>query len=273
MAKTIIIDANSGPQYYAHLRECWERKDLIALLSLRDIRVRYTQTALGLLWAVINPLIYLVILLFVFTIVARVNTFGIPAALFTVSGLCVWNYFAKVISDAGSSIVGAQSLVKKIYFPRLIIPISKAISALVDLGIVMVFLFILLFYYRTPVTVNILFLIPCILMLFMIGLGGGIWIAALTIRYRDFHYIVPVLLRIGIFISPIAYGSQVVPANYQWLISLNPLTGIIDAFRWSLFDIPMNDQVFFTSLAVSIVLLVSGLIYFIRMEKYLADII
>lgn len=257
----------------AHLSECWERRDLIGLLSLRDIRVRYTQTALGLLWAVINPLIYLVILLFVFNVIARVNTFGIPAALFTVSGLCAWNYFAKVISEAGSSIVSSQSLVKKIYFPRLIIPLSKAISALVDLGVVMIFLFILLLYYKTPVTINILFLVPGILMLFMIGLGGGIWIAALTIRYRDFHYIVPVLLRIGIFISPVAYGSQLVPEQYKWLISLNPLTGIIDAFRWALFGIPMNDQVFFISLGVSIVLLISGLIYFIRMEKYLADII
>lgn len=273
MQKPIVIDANSGVNILARLSECWQRWDLVMMLSYRDIKVRYTQTAIGMLWAVINPLVSILLLFFVFNVVAKVDTEGIPPLLFTVSGLCAWNYFSKVVAEAGTSIVGAQALVKKIYFPRLVIPLSKAISGLVELGVVLILLFILLIYYHYTVETQILLLIPCIILVFFVGLGCGIWVAALTIRFRDFHYIVPILLRIGMFASPIAYGTKIVPHGYKWLLSLNPLTGIIDGFRYAIFNIPLDYQIFMTSVGISMLLLISGLIYFLRMEKYIADIV
>lgn len=273
MQKSLIIDAASGVQLFAKLRECWQRRDLIKMLSYRDIKVRYTQTFLGMLWAVINPLVSVLLLYFVFNVIVKVNTHGIPPLLFTVSGLCAWNYFSKVVAEAGTSIVSAQSLVKKIYFPRLVIPLSKALSALVEFFVVLVILFILLAVYQFPVRGKIILLVPLMILLFFVALGCGIWVAALTIRYRDFHYIVPVLLRIGMFASPIAFGTQLVPPGYKWIVSLNPLTGIIDGFRYALFNIPVENGIFFTSVGVSVFLFITGVIYFLGMEKYIADII
>lgn len=273
MQKPIIIDAGTGVNIAERLSECWQRRDLVMMLTYRDIKVRYTQTAIGMLWAIINPLISILLLFFVFTIIVKTDTEGIPPLLFTVSGLCAWNYFSKVVSEAGTSIVGAQALVKKIYFPRLVIPVSKAISGLIELWVVLVILFVLLIYYQVHVDVKILLLLPCILMVFFVALGCGIWVAALTIRFRDFHYIIPVLLRIGMFASPIAFGTKSIPQGYKWIVSLNPLTGIIDGFRFALFNIPLDKGVFMTSIGISIFLLFSGMIYFLRMEKYIADIV
>jgi lipopolysaccharide transport system permease protein len=273
MQKSLVIDAKSGLQIFARLKECWQRRDLIRILSYRDVKVQYTQTFIGMLWAVINPLISILLLFVVFNVIVKVDTEGVPPLLFMVSGLCAWNYFSKVVSEAGMSIVGAQALVKKIYFPRLVIPMAKAISGLVELVVTLILLFILMIYYRYQVDIKVLLLIPCIMLVFFIGLGSGIWVAALTIRYRDFHYIVPVLLRIGIFASPIAYGTKLVPHGYKWIVSLNPLTGIIDGFRYALFGIPLDFEIFITSLSISLIILISGVIYFLRMEKYIADII
>ena len=273
MKTSYTIDANARINLLATWRECWQRRDLIRMLSLRDVKVRYTQTVLGMLWAVINPLVSLLLLLFVFHVVVKVDTGGVPPILFTVSGLCAWNYFAKVVGESGLSIVGAQELVKKIYFPRLIIPISKALGALIDLIIVLLFLAILLIVYRYPVDVHTLLLIPCILLLFFIASGFGIWVAALTIRFRDFHYIVPVALRIGMFISPIAFNTNIVPAEYKWLMGLNPLTGIIDAFRYALFQTPFDSSIMLMSLGIGVILSIGGLYYFVSMEKYIADIV
>lgn len=273
MRNSYTIDANARVNIIAAWRECWQRRDLIRLLSLRDIKVRYTQTFLGMSWAIINPLVSLLLLLFVFHVVAKVDTSGVPPLLFIVSGLCAWNYFSKVTGESGISIVGAQDLVKKIYFPRLIIPLSKALGGLMDLLIVLLFLFVLLLVYNYPVGWNILLLIPCIVMLLIITTGFGIWISALTIRFRDFHYIVPVLLRIGMFVSPIAFNTNTVPQDYKWLMGLNPLTGIIDAFRFALFQTPYDPMVMLMSLSIGVIISLLGLLYFVSMEKYIADIV
>ena len=273
MRNSYTIDANDRIHLLAKCRECWQRRDLIRMLSLRDVKVRYTQTFLGMAWAVINPLVSLLLLLFVFHVVVKVDTGGVPPILFTVSGLCAWNYFAKVVGESGLSIVGAQDLVKKIYFPRLIIPISKALGGLMDLVIILLFLAILLLIYRYPVHPHSFLLIPCILLLFIIASGFGIWVSALTIRFRDFHYIVPVLLRIGMFISPIAFNTTIVPPQYKWLMGLNPLTGIIDGFRYALFQTPFDSTVMLLSLGIGVFISMTGLYYFVSMEKYIADIV
>jgi lipopolysaccharide transport system permease protein len=273
MKELRIIDANRRINYWEHITECWQRRDLILTLVMRDIRVRYVQTYLGILWAILHPVISVLLLVFVFSIIAGVDTQTIPPVLFVTSGLCVWNYFSRVVAEAGDSVIGAQSLVKKIYFPRLVIPVSKAVGGFVEFGVVLLMLFCLLIIYQYPVSLKYLWLIPGIFVLFLISLGLGIWVAALSIRYRDFHYIVPILLRIGMFVSPIAYGSQHVPEGYKWIIRLNPLTGIMDTFRWIMFDLPLDMGVLVPSFGFSMLLLISGILYFIRMEKYIADII
>ncbi len=273
MSKMYIIDADAGLQLGSRIKECWQRRDLIRMLSLRDIKVRYTQTALGMLWAVINPVISILLLFFVFTIVMKADSGGVPPLLFIVSGLCAWNYFSKVVAEAGTSIVGAQDLVKKIYFPRLVIPVSKSLSAIIEFVIVLILLFVLLLVYRYPLEVRLLLIIPFIVLLIVIATGCGIWIAALTIRFRDFHYMVPVMLRIGMFVSPIAFGTNRVPFGYQWLVSLNPLTGIIDGFRYALFGIQPDMGIVWISICVSVVICITGVLYFLHMERHIADIV
>jgi lipopolysaccharide transport system permease protein len=273
MKEEIIIQSDNSTHYISQIKECWERRDLVRMLFWRDIKVRYAQTSLGFIWAVFNPLISILLLMFVFNVVAKVNTFGIAPILFVTSGLCAWNYFSRVVTEAGDSIVGAQSLVKKIYFPRLVIPISKGMLGMVDFAVVFILLIILTVVYGYPITIKYLLFIPVIFILVIISLGGGIWISALSIRFRDFHYIVPLLLRIGMFVSPVAYASQEVPARYAWIVGINPITGIMDSFRWILFGLPLNIPLLASSLITGLILFITGLVYFIRMEKYIADIL
>lgn len=268
-----VMQAGVAVQYFQRLAECFRYRDLLRMLSYRDLRVRYAQTLLGVSWAVINPVIAVLLLYFVFTIVAKVDTQGVPPILFTLTGLCSWSYFTRVITDAGHSIVGAQTLVKKVYFPRLIIPLSKVLSGLVDFIIVLLLLVILLIVYRVPLHTQMLMIFPFIALALLAGAGFGVWVAALSIRYRDFGQIVPVLLRIGMFISPIAYGARQVPEQYRWMYNLNPLTGIIEGFRWSLFNTPMDPTSVWISIIVVIIVLLSGLWYFFRLDQYIADII
>ena len=243
------------------------------MLSYRDIKVRYAQTLLGFAWAVINPVVSMLLLYFVFGIVAKVDSQGIPPLLFVMAGLLAWTYFARVVGESGNSVIGAQSLVKKIYFPRLIIPLSKSISGLIDLAVVLLLLFIMLLIYRIPFTWQMLMIVPFILMTVLAGMGFGVWIAALTIRFRDFSHILPLILRIGMFVSPIAYGASLVPETYRRVFNLNPLTGIIEGIRWALFDIPLDADAVWISLIVILIILSTGIWYFLRMDKYIADVI
>ncbi|MBK9105340.1 MAG: ABC transporter permease [Saprospiraceae bacterium] len=273
MATTTIIEAGSPIQYWRKIKECWQYRDLLRMLSYRDVRVRYAQTFLGMAWAIINPLISVLLLYFVFGVVIKVDTQGVPPLLFSMAGLCSWNYFSRVVGEAGSSVIGAQSLVKKIYFPRLIIPLSKSFSALIDLVIVLMILAGMMLIYHIPVTWNALMIIPFTALTILAGIAFGVWVAALTIRFRDFTHILPLVLRIGMFLSPIAYGATLVPQPYKWAFNLNPLTGVIEGFRWALFNTPMDINAVWTSIAVIMIILVGGIWYFLRMDQYIADII
>ncbi len=267
------IEAGSPIQYFRRLAECWRYQYLLQMLSYRDIKVRYAQTFLGMAWAIINPVVSVLLLYFVFGVVIKVDTQGVPPLLFTMAGLCSWNYFSRVVGEAGTSIIGAQSLVKKVYFPRLIIPLSKALSALADLVIVLLILAVMMVVYHIPVTWTIIMIIPFSLLTVFAGMAFGIWVSALTIRFRDFTHILPLILRIGMFLSPIAYGTSLVPASYRWAFNLNPLTGIIEGFRWALFNTPLDTGAVWMSIAVILVTLIGGIWYFLRMEQFIADII
>jgi lipopolysaccharide transport system permease protein len=259
--------------------EIYAYRELLWTLTYRDLRVRYAQTAIGVLWAVLNPLFTLFILAFVFGVVAKVNLGTtadgqpIPQLLYTVAGMAGWTYFATLLSEAGGSIIGAQGMVKKIYFPRLIIPLSKAFTAFIDFAIVLTFMVIMMIYYGFMPSANIIYFPLFFVMAVIAGLMGGIWMSALTIRFRDFQHITPFILRLGMYATPIAYPASAVPEKYQIFFYLNPLTGIVEGMRWSLLGgNPINEYAYI-SFAVITVLCVLGLFYFKKVERVMADIL
>jgi len=254
MRKEIIIIANAGTPIRSKFRELVEYRSLLFELSKRDLKSRYAQTIFGLAWVLINPLVSVLLLYFVFGVVVKANTEGVPPILFVMSGLCIWNFFSRVVGDSGQSLLGAQAIIKKIYFPRLIIPLSKVIVGLVDLLIVMVLLAILILIYQYPVSWKIAGLVPLLAVSILTSLAFGIWV-------------------IGMFISPIGYSVSAVPAKYYWWYKLNPLTGLIDGFRSIVLGIPLETGNLWYTIIVTIVVMISGLYYFIRMEKYIGDII
>jgi lipopolysaccharide transport system permease protein len=266
----IVISADKKLSF--NLREIWEYRELLWMLAYRDIKVRYSQTALGVAWALIQPLTTLVIFTLVFGRVVKVDTSGIPYSLFALSGMALWGYFSTVMTQSGSSIITGQDMVKKIYFPRVIIPLSKSISAFVDFGVTLLFLLGMLIYHQYQPGFNAVFALFFILLTILSGLGLGIWLNALTIRYRDFQYVLPFAIQLGIYVSPVAYPSSLVPSEYQFFYYLNPMAGAIDGIRWALFGSPINEGIYI-SIVSSVLLFVSGWLYFHKLEGEIADIV
>lgn len=266
----IVIDANK--KFSLNLGELIEYRELLWMLAYRDIKVRYAQTALGVLWALIQPLTTLLIFTLVFGRVVKVDTSGVPYTLFALSGMALWGYFSTVMSQAGNSIITSQNMVKKIYFPRLIIPLSKCISAFVDFGITLLFLLGLMLYHQYIPSVNAIWIPFFILATIFSSLGIGIWLSALSIRYRDLQYVLPFAVQLGLYTSPVAYPSSLVPEQYITFYYLNPMAGVIDGMRWAMFGSPINSGIFI-SFTVAVFLFVSGFIYFRKIEGEIADIV
>lgn len=274
----ILITPGNNP-FRVDFRELLRYRELLLTLAWRDLRVKYAQTAIGFAWAIVNPLFALLVLTFVFGTVAGVDVgtdhrgVPIPHLVYTVVGLAGWTYFSEVFSQAGSSIVQAQQMVQKIYFPRLIIPISKALTALVDLCINFVLVAALMLWYGVAPSGNIIYLPLFVFAAIVSGLASGLWMSALTVRFRDFQYITPMLLRVGMYITPIAYPAAAVPDKYQMLYYLNPVAGVVEGMRWCMLSgSPLSDHVW-VSFSLLAVLAVSGLLYFNRVEKIMPDIL
>ncbi len=272
MSQQIIIDS-SKKGINLNIKELIAYKDLLLTLAYRDLKVRYAQTVLGFLWAAIQPLTTLLIFTLVFAKVAKVDTGSIPYPLFALAGMSGWTYFAFVMSQAGSSIVSAQGMISKIYFPRLIIPISKALVGLVDFGITFAFMIGLMFYYGFAPGLNILFFPVFLILAIISGLTIGIWLSALTVRFRDFQQIVPFMVQLGMYATPVAYPASLVPEKYQFVYFLNPMAGVVEGFRWSLLGGNEPNSLIFLSSALIIILFISGLYFFRSVEKVMADII
>ena len=272
--KELIIQP-SRSSFNLNLKEVWEYRELLWTLTYRDFRVKYAQTAIGLTWAMLNPIISILILSFVFGSVAKVGTDGsdTPHLLYTTAGMCGWTYFSALLSQAGNSIIGAQGMVKKVYFPRLVIPLSKAITSFVDLAIVLLIIIILMFYYGIPPKTSIVYLPFYLLMAIVSGLAGGIWMSALTVRFRDFIHIVPLLLRIGLFATPIAFPSSSVPEKYQLLFFMNPMAGVVEGVRWSLLGGTAPHEYAYISFIIIFILFVWSLFYFNKVQRKMADIL
>ncbi|WPP53304.1 ABC transporter permease [Catalinimonas niigatensis] len=272
----IVIDANKSP-LALELRELFNYKDLFYTLSYRDFKVKYAQTFLGLSWAFIQPLMTLLVFSLLFSRGLQLDTGNIPYILFAACGLSAWTYFSGVMGQAGSSIIGAQSMVQKIFFPRLIIPLSKALVGLIDFVIALVILFIFMVVYQFTPSSNIIYLPFFVFMTIIASLGVGIWLSALTIRYRDFQHIVPFLVRFGMFFTPVAYPASVivnrVPDWASAIYYLNPIAGIIEGFRWSVLGTEAPNIFSYISFGIVILLFISSLFYFKKVEKTIADII
>ncbi len=273
----LTIQASKNP-FAINFRELYAYRELFWTLTYRDIRVRYAQTAIGIIWAILNPLFTLLVLAFVFGVVAKVTVTTadgqpIPHLLYTVAGMAGWTYFASLLSEAGTSIIGAQGMVKKIYFPRLVIPMSKAFTAFIDFFIVLVFLIILMFYYGFVPTWNIIYFPFFFFIAVLSGLAGGIWMSALTIRFRDFLHVTPLLLRIGMYATPIAYPASAVPEQYKIFFYLNPMAGVVEGMRWSLLGGTPIDGYSYISFGVIFVLFILGMLYFSKVERVMADIL
>lgn len=268
-----IIENKKGINLRQRAKELIDYRELLMTLAYRDFRVKYAQTVLGLLWAIIEPLFSAIILSLIFNKIAGVNTFGVNPVLFGLSGMMVWNYFANVIHQGSNSLILAQNMVKKIYFPRIIVPASKALASLPDLLITIVFTLIFYFTVFDEITLNLLFLVLFIFLTIIVSLSLAVWFSAMNIRYRDFQHVVPFVTRIGLFLTPVAYSSIDIPENYRWIFFINPLTGVIEAIRWSMFNLSVDWSLFSISLVVALFFLITGFLYFNKLEKSIADII
>lgn len=268
--KTIITPETSRK---LNLKELIQYKDLFFILAIRDLRVRYAQTVLGLAWAILQPVATVLIFTLIFGRAIKVDTGNIPYPVFALAGMSAWTYFSFVMSQSGSSIIGAGEMIKKIYFPRLIIPLSTSLVALVDFAITVILLLVLMIYYQVPISGNIIFLPGFFILNVMAALGTGIWLSALTIRYRDFKHVVPFLIQIGLYATPIAYPVSLVPEKYQLLYHLNPMAAITEGYRYAFFGQEGLHPLAGISFGVIVLLFITGIWYFKRMERTMADLV
>ncbi len=259
------------------LNELIVYKDLFLILAYRDFKVRYAQTYLGFFWAFIQPAMTLLIFTLVFGKAAKVDTGEIPYPVFAVVGMSAWAYFSYVMSQSGTSIIGAQNMIKKIYFPRLVIPMSKVLVGLIDFVIVLVFLVVMMMIYEVPFSGKIVFLPAFLVMNVISALGVGLWLSALTVRYRDFQHIIPFAVQFGLYATPIAYPSSLVIKSLpEWLVTLyylNPMAGVVEGYRWSILGIGELNIYSFISFFMVFLFFVSSLIYFRKVEQVMADIV
>lgn len=258
-----------------NLRELWQYRELFLMLSWRNVLIRYKQTYIGIAWAVLQPLLIMVVFTVVFGKIAKVDTKGIPFPIFSFAALVPWLFFANALSESSNSLVASQNMITKIYFPRLIIPMSAVLSGAVDFLISLALLLVMMIWYHVPFTTHLLLLPIFFALIFFASLAVGFWFSALNVKYRDVKYIVPFIVRMGIYISPVGYLSSELYDRFGGWIGLNPLVGIIDGFRWCIFGpaFEPNWGGLWLGVEVVVVLLISGAIYFRSTEKTFADII
>lgn len=269
--KTLIT---SSKKRFPNFREVLKYKDLFYTLTWRDFRVRYAQTTIGFLWAILQPVVTLLILTLVFDRFVGVET-EVPHILFTVAGTSIWSYFSYVMTNSGNSIIINQNMVKKIYFPRLIIPLSKAVVGFIDFGISLLIMTVLMIYFGIAPSANVWFAPLFILIGIIAALAVGIWLSALSVRYRDFQHVVPFMVQIGLYVTPIAYPAEfAVKQLPEWAATiyyLNPMAGVVQGFRWSVFGGEAPGNLLYVSVGIILLLFISGMAYFSKVEEEMAD--
>ena len=256
------------------LNELWEYRELLYFLTWRDIKVRYKQTVLGAAWAIIQPFFTMVVFSLFFGKLAKVPSDGIPYPIFAYAALVPWTFFANGLSQSSNSLVGSANLIKKVYFPRLVVPISSVISGVFDFMLAFVVLLGMMLYYGIFPTVNIVWLPFLLLLTLTTSLGVGLWLSALNVQFRDVRYTVPFLTQFWLFATPIAYPSSLLSEPWRTLYGINPMVGVVEGFRWALLgtDTAPGPIILVSSL-VAVALLVSGCFFFRKMEKTFADVV
>lgn len=253
--------------------ELWHYHELLYFLTWRDIKIRYKQTILGFSWAIIQPLSMTTIFTIFFGGLANIPSEEVPYPLFAFSGVLIWTIFAEGLTRSTKSTVSNAHIMTKVYFPRLILPISGILSPLVDFLAGFSILVIAIIYYGIGLSWQIIALPAFILLAVATALGVGLWFSALNVKYRDFGYVIPFMIQLWLFASPVVYPSSLIPPQYRALYGLNPMAGVIEGFRWALFSTSPPSLMIMVSIGVVIALLISGIFYFRRMEQYFADIV
>jgi lipopolysaccharide transport system permease protein len=267
----VVIRPKRG--FHLGLRDVWTYRELAYFLMWRDVKVRYKQTAFGAAWAILQPLTLMVALTVLFQRIAKVSSAGVPYPIFAYSALLPWTLFVSALGAASDSVVTDASLITKVYFPRLILPIAAAGSYLLDFAIGIAILVGMMLIYGVGPSSRLVWLPVFTVMVVAIALAGGIWLTALNVKYRDIRYVVPFLLQVGLFATPIAYSSTQIPERWRLILGLNPMAGVVEGFRWSVVGAHAPGSTMVLSCVLTLVLLVGGVAYFRYVESTFADII
>jgi len=269
----LVLEAGRTERHY--WRDLWRYRELLYFLARRDISVRYKQTVFGIAWAVVRPLATMLIFTLVFGRIAKLPSHGAPYSLLVFSGMLPWFFFASALGDTSNSLLANGNLLSKVYFPRLIIPVSTVMVPLIDLAIGLALLIAMMAAMGYPPTVRLLLVPAFILLAFGAALGLGLWFAAMNVKYRDFQFVIPFILMIGLYVSPIGFSTNVIPERWRLLYSLNPMVGVIEGFRWTVLgdSFPPRFEALLLSAMTVAILLASGVWYFRRTERSFADVI
>jgi lipopolysaccharide transport system permease protein len=269
----LVIESRE-PWFALRLGEVWKYRELLYFLVWRDVKVRYQQTLIGAAWAVLQPLMTMIVFTLIFGRLAKLPSQNVPYPLFVYTALLPWQLFAFALTESSNSLVNNQHLIRKVYFPRLIIPMSSAMVGLVDFSISMLVLAGMMAFYGVAPTKLILLVVPFLILAIATALGTGLWLSALNIKYRDVKYVVPFLAQLWMFATPVVYSSQSVPQKWRVLFGLNPMTAVVEGFRQALLGTRSgSNPMMLTSLSAVVLTLVTGLVYFRRMERSFADLV
>lgn len=271
----LLLTIEAGRTEKQYWKDLWRYRELFYFLAWRDILVRYKQTVIGIVWALIRPFLTMVVFTIVFGQLAKLPSEGAPYPILVFAAMLPWQFFANALSECSNSLISNANLISKVYFPRLIVPTSAVIVSFVDFMISGMILLALMAWYNFVPSWRILTLPLFILIAFAAAIGGGLWLSALNVKYRDFRYIVPFIVQFGLYISPVGFSSSIVPERWRLLYSLNPMVGVIDGFRWAILG--GEAQLYWPGFTLSVgfvaLLFVSGIWYFRKMERSFADVI
>jgi len=267
----LIIEAGKAEKHY--WLDLWRYRELFYFLSWRDILVRYKQTVIGIAWSVLRPIITMVIFTIVFGRIAKLPSTDAPYPILVFSALLPWLFFSSALADSSNSLISNANMISKIYFPRMILPTSAVIVALIDFFISFILLGIIMLWYKFIPSWKIVFMPLFLLLALIVSLGAGFLISALNVKYRDFKYIVPFIIQLGLYASPVGFSSDVIPDKWRFLYSMNPMVGVIDGFRWSIIGKGVEFYIpgFLISIILAFLILLAGIIYFRKTEKTFAD--
>jgi lipopolysaccharide transport system permease protein len=272
-ARPIVLQPTRGWRA-VDLREIWAHRELLYIFAWRDLKVRYRQTFLGALWVMGQPLVAMLIFTLLFGRVAKLQAeTAVPYPVFVLAGTILWTFVTSTIQHAGNSLIGSSFLISKVYFPRLVIPLANGVTNLADFGVAALLLIPVMAWYRVMPGPELLLLPLVVVVALLLGVGAGLWVAALNVEYRDVRIVIPWILQIAMYVAPVVYPIEALPARYRLLAQLNPVSGIIEAFRATLFGTPVSAGPLAWSVAASLLMCAGGAFYFRRMERLFADIL